>query len=747
MKTMARLRSKAYLTCFYCGRRTSTPNDGSVRRFECPACEATNYLDENGEITDPPLEATAPSRGIDERPATIGSLTSSQQDSDVFCATCLKNQRLFTSSLAQYLPEDPDDPEYEIRERNFYRFRKNLEMQYPQTCARCEPKVLERIAQAGYTAKTDHLRRMLDRSLQARTAEQAKARGPLRLFSVLGRYMWFAGFILQGIWHLEMLQGFVVSTDLPLLKTLGIKQLLGILASVLSRLPEPERLMKWSILSTATSLWWNPFFVKTVRGFTNHLLGIGTWYTYQAVIMFLRVLAPGIPKVSRERGTTVSVQLMMHSLALVAMFCIAKLALGSMRVDTTLLFGGKMATASKSQEGLGSPVKSEERGRTGNALFDTLDEVLLSPVPARESDNEEINSPSPSPRIRPRYTEGPLRGQQISQRGGLFAPENARGSGFGRRDDILQNTSYDSEMDWQPTGPTSRAFNSFGAPEQALRSFNDAPADDKHGPFWFRVPPAPATSMVQRAALTPSSVSGTARLRKQPEPQPQRQFFVRKSSGELRKEQEAREIKEKELEEEKKYFKSPKFVHRATDPRDPLSDMFGGTFNISPGHGAVQQTVQANVTPKQGVVTPHQINPSDIPVLVLSALLLVPGHDKFVPEEYGVHVALSVCCISLIIWVRVLLESFKGRRSSGILGAVVAAAIGVSEFCVIAWAALTSQGSGKRSVLVEFSGQAKTIFLCLLVVHQVWNVFIVPLLARTRQSGQHGASMNMIDAT
>ena len=43
---MAALRRPKYLTCFYCGKRTSTRYDGRVRRFECPSCDATNYLDE-----------------------------------------------------------------------------------------------------------------------------------------------------------------------------------------------------------------------------------------------------------------------------------------------------------------------------------------------------------------------------------------------------------------------------------------------------------------------------------------------------------------------------------------------------------------------------------------------------------------------------------------------------------------------------------------------------------------------------
>lgn len=33
------------LTCFYCGRRSTTRYDGSLQHFECDKCNATNYLD------------------------------------------------------------------------------------------------------------------------------------------------------------------------------------------------------------------------------------------------------------------------------------------------------------------------------------------------------------------------------------------------------------------------------------------------------------------------------------------------------------------------------------------------------------------------------------------------------------------------------------------------------------------------------------------------------------------------------
>jgi hypothetical protein len=43
-------------------------------------------------------------------------------------------------------------------ERKYYKFRANLERQYPQVCEDCEPKVLDRMREAGRTARTDYLR-------------------------------------------------------------------------------------------------------------------------------------------------------------------------------------------------------------------------------------------------------------------------------------------------------------------------------------------------------------------------------------------------------------------------------------------------------------------------------------------------------------------------------------------------------------------------------------------------------------
>lgn len=33
------------LTCFYCGRRSPIRYDGQLQQFDCPKCNATNFLD------------------------------------------------------------------------------------------------------------------------------------------------------------------------------------------------------------------------------------------------------------------------------------------------------------------------------------------------------------------------------------------------------------------------------------------------------------------------------------------------------------------------------------------------------------------------------------------------------------------------------------------------------------------------------------------------------------------------------
>ena len=203
------------------------------------------------------------------------------------------------------MPNDPDDPEYAELERGYFRFRRGLEERYPQVCSDCEPKVLGRIQQAGYTAKTDHLRRIIDRSRRTRATRIT----PLDALDVVGRWLWHAGLALQLLW-----QSSVINTALARMKpeswTLTLRWGMAAASSVFGWLPEPDALLRWSILASVASVWWNPRFLQTVRGFTRHLVGLSNWYLYQVMIIAVRTVfgqlvdlpTSGVADVTRNIG-------------------------------------------------------------------------------------------------------------------------------------------------------------------------------------------------------------------------------------------------------------------------------------------------------------------------------------------------------------------------------------------------------------------------------------------------------------
>jgi hypothetical protein len=247
---------------------------------------------QNGEITDPPVaterELPAP-RYVQNQPSS--SPTSSHND-NIFCETCLKNQRLFTASLAQYLPDDPSDPINEPLDRKYYKFRRDLEERYPQVCADCEGRVQGRLQAAGYTAQTDHLRRLMANSRARRPRKKLTA---LDLSERVGRFLWYAGLLMQLLWHLKMVANIkelhsetkagMVDPDVSSEGTVVTK-----LLKLSGWLPDAEILIRGSITAAVLSIWWNPRFVQVTRGFSRHLLGFRQWYCFQGLIIFFRVV-------------------------------------------------------------------------------------------------------------------------------------------------------------------------------------------------------------------------------------------------------------------------------------------------------------------------------------------------------------------------------------------------------------------------------------------------------------------------
>ncbi|GAB7342134.1 hypothetical protein MBLNU457_g0399t1 [Dothideomycetes sp. NU457] len=186
--------------CFYCGTRTQYTKKNRIRQFECDNCEATNFLDENGDITDVPASpetqltrsyATAlPPNG--SPPTSLIDSTSPSSDR-LFCDLCLKNQHFLTQCLANYVPPE-SDADYESQ---FPEYKRNMERRYPPVCPKCEPKVRERIRKSAYAAKSDILTKALSRPA---TLWEGRSNWSTALYLV--EIVRWVGLITQFVWHL-----------------------------------------------------------------------------------------------------------------------------------------------------------------------------------------------------------------------------------------------------------------------------------------------------------------------------------------------------------------------------------------------------------------------------------------------------------------------------------------------------------------------------------------------------------------
>src|SRR5947208_3599249 len=141
--------------CFYCGRR-SARSYGRVQQWECEKCEAVNYLDE-------------------------------------VCIYFFLGG-LVTATAA----ESP--PNFSAYESSYPQYRRNLEERYPQVCENCEPRVRERIRATGYAAKTDHLRRMMERT-KAR-GRRKRTPGWRDVVLIFGKMGWWVSLMGQLWWNL-----------------------------------------------------------------------------------------------------------------------------------------------------------------------------------------------------------------------------------------------------------------------------------------------------------------------------------------------------------------------------------------------------------------------------------------------------------------------------------------------------------------------------------------------------------------
>ncbi|ETI21904.1 hypothetical protein G647_05974 [Cladophialophora carrionii CBS 160.54] len=272
------------LDCHYCGQRSKqTPGKKRGGRFQCEHCLAVNFFDENGEIADVPLEEAAPAQDLPQ-PVEADPLADgfSARDS-IFCSTCLKNQHIFNYTLSQYLP-DPEEPDYDRLEAELPEYKKGLEQRYPQCCAKCEPRVRAQLQEATYNARSDHLRRVLEKSRQRRIASRWGWRSLLVNAAGLG---YFASLTAQILWHLY---GSQISSISPL-EVNQPAECVRQRAFHSSCLDATEPLVGLSLVLGLLCVWWNPKWQEKLVNSEGRLIGLHQYYLMQLVLLGLRFSA------------------------------------------------------------------------------------------------------------------------------------------------------------------------------------------------------------------------------------------------------------------------------------------------------------------------------------------------------------------------------------------------------------------------------------------------------------------------
>ncbi|KAI1427474.1 hypothetical protein F5Y12DRAFT_736833 [Xylaria sp. FL1777] len=643
---MGTLRSRRFLRCFYCGQRSNLRFEAQ-KSFDCSNCDATNWLDRNGEITDPPaatggLEHTkvqyaVPRSSVPPRsPSPLSPLppldtaAGPAADDSIFCATCLRNQQILSSSLAQFeWPDDSTSAEHKARERKFWSLRKELESRYPQACKECLPKVNKKLLQASYTAQTDHLRRMMDRTRMRRMT--VKRRGLLDFVDTLGGACWYAGFVFQGAWHLTVICLLLTEsyTSTPQDGD-WMHAILGSFHRICTlMLPYPDWLMQWAINLGMCSFPWNPRFKQSIRGFTAHILGFRQWYTYQLLALLERFVALSIAQYSKSQGLPTTTQLSAQLIIPLLMIYVFLAAKKSIHTDTTPLFRQPAELTA------GSRLESDRGPATNDPgdLSSILDDILQSRNSPQQS------RPATAGLSSQKHDNGRWRSQSISSSEAIDEPIQSPGeeSHIARSDD---------EMDWAPSGSQYRAFDSYNAfkVKNTNPRFSDAPIEPKSGPIWYKVPPAP-TNPAQRLRNPPMRPI----IRESPQVK-EKPFF--QSTGQQpiaigsRPQESSAQLN---LAPPKFYAPEPK-----EDPRDSLSSIFASSFTLD----STLEDDEKLHTWKSGTSDIHgQTIPNRTMTRVaeLVALLVALWGWIFAlgsEEYYGQSVALASVCVYLIVSIR-----------------------------------------------------------------------------------------------
>ena len=256
-------------------------------------CHIADNARQKGEIADPSPMAKdkfAPIQYAQPVPRSSSPLFDVPEDSP-FCNTCLKNQHMYNQTLAEYFPS-ADTPDYDEYEKEYPRFLNRLQEQYPQLCEDCEPKVQGRLRATNYAAKTDHLRRMMDKTRGRRIPHKGSS---WKSFAILlGGLLWAASWAGQALWNGVSLRISVteyeglVDEDIKSSASSCVQQAINGLQIA----PHCTELVDWvarlALLLGFLTIWWNPKLKEwhTRRG--AQMNGKEAYYFSQSLLLVAR---------------------------------------------------------------------------------------------------------------------------------------------------------------------------------------------------------------------------------------------------------------------------------------------------------------------------------------------------------------------------------------------------------------------------------------------------------------------------
>lgn len=209
----------------------------------------------------------------------------------IFCQRCLNNQHLLVQSLANYLPPRAD-PRYNDFEANLPAYRKSLEERYPQVCEVCEPNVRDRIKQSGYMAKTDHLRRMREKT-QSAMHQMKQSWQRMSVLTLVGCLIWYLSIVSQLLWHGLELASFVSQDSSELVDdTASLSECIFRAATsyqVNTRCAQSiYSPAGWILVLSLLTVWWNPIMR---RRWIDRAIGLKEFYKLQLIVLLTRFAA------------------------------------------------------------------------------------------------------------------------------------------------------------------------------------------------------------------------------------------------------------------------------------------------------------------------------------------------------------------------------------------------------------------------------------------------------------------------